>query len=143
MTVREIEVATIVASRSVAKSYSRSTHQSASRRASHADTSPSANCAGSSAPACGMLSSNGASWRSMRSQFECSFRSELHQGGSCGLLLCARVLEGGLVTASLWFGSALLDAGWTDGVRFSIAAGRIAAIESGVAPTGEDERHAT
>lgn len=46
------------------------------------------------------------------------------------------------MTASLWFGSALLDAGWTDGVRFSIAAGRIAAIESGVAPTGEDERHA-
>jgi formimidoylglutamate deiminase len=46
------------------------------------------------------------------------------------------------MTASLWFGAALLDAGWTDGVRFSIEAGRIAAIESGVAPTAADERHA-
>jgi formiminoglutamate deiminase len=43
---------------------------------------------------------------------------------------------------SLWFESALLDAGWTDGVRFAIADGRIARIESGVAPTSEDERHA-
>ncbi len=43
---------------------------------------------------------------------------------------------------NLWFGSALLDAGWTDGVRFAIAEGRIVRIESGVAPTPEDERHA-
>jgi formiminoglutamate deiminase len=43
---------------------------------------------------------------------------------------------------NLWFEAALLDAGWTKAVRFAIADGRIAHIESGVAPTPEDERHA-
>lgn len=43
---------------------------------------------------------------------------------------------------SLWFDSALLDAGWTDSVRVAIDGGRIARIESGVAATPEDERHA-
>lgn len=42
---------------------------------------------------------------------------------------------------SLWFGSALLDTGWVDHVRFGIAAGRIVRIDVGVEPTPQDERH--
>jgi formiminoglutamate deiminase len=43
---------------------------------------------------------------------------------------------------SLWFGSALLPEGWADGVRVTIAAQTIARIETGVAATPSDERHA-
>lgn len=43
---------------------------------------------------------------------------------------------------SLWFGSALLDAGWVDNVRFGIEAGRIVRIDSGVEPARHDEQHA-
>jgi formimidoylglutamate deiminase len=70
------------------------------------------------------------------------FQWVLRQNDSRGLVLCARAREDTLGTTSLWFGSALLDAGWTDGVRFTLEAGRIAAIEGGVAPTGADEQHA-
>src|SRR5580704_647126 len=70
------------------------------------------------------------------------FQWVLRQNYSRGLVLCARAREDTLGTTSLWFGSALLDAGWTDGVRFTLEAGRIAAIEGGVAPTGADEQHA-
>lgn len=43
---------------------------------------------------------------------------------------------------TLWFQTALLPQGWTESVRFHIAAGRIARIESGVAAGAGDERHA-
>lgn len=45
--------------------------------------------------------------------------------------------------AALHFTQALLPDGWASGVRIRIDSGRIAAIESGVAPGPEDERHAT
>jgi formimidoylglutamate deiminase len=43
---------------------------------------------------------------------------------------------------SLWFGSALLEAGWADNVRVAIEAGRIVRIDVGVAATPQDERYA-
>lgn len=43
---------------------------------------------------------------------------------------------------SLWFGSALLEAGWVDKVRLGVEAGRIVRIDTGVEPTQQDERHA-
>ena len=43
---------------------------------------------------------------------------------------------------SLWFGSALLEAGWADQVRLAIEAGRIVRIDVGVDATQQDERHA-
>jgi formimidoylglutamate deiminase len=43
---------------------------------------------------------------------------------------------------ALWFGTALLPAGWTARVRLTFADGRIARIESGVDPAPGDERHA-
>ncbi|HSY08906.1 MAG TPA: formimidoylglutamate deiminase [Steroidobacteraceae bacterium] len=43
---------------------------------------------------------------------------------------------------SLWFGSALLEAGWADNVRFAIAGGRIVRIDVGVEATPQDELHA-
>jgi formiminoglutamate deiminase len=42
---------------------------------------------------------------------------------------------------SLWFASAALGRGWTDKVRLTLDRGRIAHIETGVAPGAEDERH--
>lgn len=42
----------------------------------------------------------------------------------------------------LWFAEALLDTGWARGVRLTLAAGRIAAIETDVARDGSDEVHA-
>jgi formimidoylglutamate deiminase len=42
----------------------------------------------------------------------------------------------------LFFSEALLASGWSRDVRISIEGGRIAAVESGVAPRGGDERHA-
>ncbi len=42
----------------------------------------------------------------------------------------------------LWFETALLPQGWKDGVRITVAAGRIARIESGVDPGRGDEHHA-
>ncbi|MBV9695742.1 MAG: formimidoylglutamate deiminase [Gammaproteobacteria bacterium] len=44
---------------------------------------------------------------------------------------------------SLWFESALLPQGWVADVRISAAAGRIAALEAGVRPEPQDERHRT
>lgn len=41
----------------------------------------------------------------------------------------------------LWFESALLPDGWAGGVRLTAADGRIARIETGVAPAAADERH--
>jgi formimidoylglutamate deiminase len=43
---------------------------------------------------------------------------------------------------SLWFGAALLEAGWAEKVRFSIQAGRIDRIDIGVDAAAHDERHA-
>lgn len=43
--------------------------------------------------------------------------------------------------ASLWFASALTPAGWVEKVRFDIAGGRIARIETGVEPEPYDEQH--
>jgi formimidoylglutamate deiminase len=43
---------------------------------------------------------------------------------------------------SLWFGSALLETGWTDNVRLAIEAGRIVRIDVGVAATPQDEQYA-
>lgn len=42
----------------------------------------------------------------------------------------------------LYFDHALLGSGWAERVRLTIGDGRIAAIETGVAPDGGDERHA-
>jgi formimidoylglutamate deiminase len=43
---------------------------------------------------------------------------------------------------SLWFGTALLEAGWAEKVRFTIEAGRIDGIDIGVEAAAGDERHA-
>ncbi|HEX3651366.1 MAG TPA: formimidoylglutamate deiminase [Rhizomicrobium sp.] len=42
----------------------------------------------------------------------------------------------------LWFQTALLPQGWTDGVRLSTASGAVVTVEIDVAPSGDDERHA-
>jgi formimidoylglutamate deiminase len=42
----------------------------------------------------------------------------------------------------LFFSEALLPSGWSRNVRISIEGGRIATVESGVAPRGGDEHHA-
>jgi formimidoylglutamate deiminase len=42
----------------------------------------------------------------------------------------------------LWFRAALLPQGWADGVRLSIAEGRIEQLETGVQRRPEDEQHA-
>lgn len=42
---------------------------------------------------------------------------------------------------SLWFESALLEDGWADRVRLTLAGGRIETVEAGVDPQVEDERH--
>jgi len=42
---------------------------------------------------------------------------------------------------SLWFGAALLEAGWAEKVRFGIEAGRIDRIDVGVEAGSHDERH--
>lgn len=41
----------------------------------------------------------------------------------------------------LWFGTALLPQGWTDGVRLHVTSGRIARVETAIGPSAEDERH--
>ena len=43
---------------------------------------------------------------------------------------------------SLWFGAALLEAGWAQNVRLGIEAGCIGRIDVGVEAAQEDERHA-
>ncbi|MDB5479993.1 MAG: N-formimino-L-glutamate deiminase [Caulobacteraceae bacterium] len=43
---------------------------------------------------------------------------------------------------SLWFETALLPTGWADGVRLTIEAGAIAAVETGALPRAGDERAA-
>jgi len=43
---------------------------------------------------------------------------------------------------SLWFGAALLDAGWAEKVRFTIESGRIDRIDVGVEAAPRDEPHA-
>jgi formimidoylglutamate deiminase len=43
---------------------------------------------------------------------------------------------------NLWFGAALLEAGWAEKVRFGIEAGRIDRIDIGVEAAQADERHA-
>lgn len=42
----------------------------------------------------------------------------------------------------LWFATALLPGGWSEGVRISAAGGCIESVETGVEPGTEDERHA-
>ncbi len=42
---------------------------------------------------------------------------------------------------ALWFETALLDHGWTDRVRLTLAGGRIERVEAGVEPERSDERH--
>ncbi|WP_447724170.1 formimidoylglutamate deiminase [Sphingomonas koreensis] len=42
---------------------------------------------------------------------------------------------------NLWFESALLDNGWADRVRLTLANGRIETVETAVDPAPEDERH--
>jgi formimidoylglutamate deiminase len=42
---------------------------------------------------------------------------------------------------ALWFETALLDHGWTDRVRLTLAGGRIERVEAGVDPERGDERH--
>jgi len=42
---------------------------------------------------------------------------------------------------SLWFKTALLPQGWAEQVRLTVAHGRIAAVETGVPPAADDERH--
>lgn len=42
----------------------------------------------------------------------------------------------------LWFETALLPAGWADRVRVTIADGRVSAVETGIEPGADDERHA-
>jgi formiminoglutamate deiminase len=42
---------------------------------------------------------------------------------------------------NLWFESALLENGWSDRVRLTLANGRIETVEAGVDPAREDERH--
>jgi formimidoylglutamate deiminase len=44
--------------------------------------------------------------------------------------------------ASLWFESALLPGGWAQGVRLTADGGRIARVETAVAPAAGEERHA-
>lgn len=41
----------------------------------------------------------------------------------------------------LWFESALLENGWSERVRLTLADGRIETVETGVDPASEDERH--
>lgn len=41
----------------------------------------------------------------------------------------------------LWFESALLENGWSDRVRLTLANGKIETVEAGVDPAPEDERH--
>jgi formimidoylglutamate deiminase len=43
--------------------------------------------------------------------------------------------------SSLWFRTALLERGWVDQVRVTLADGRIADIAAGVEPQPQDERH--
>ena len=68
ITVLEIPVRTTVAPRDWAKSYNRSTHQSASFRASQGEANFDSTSAGMSTPVCGMLAINGASPRRIVSQ---------------------------------------------------------------------------
>ncbi|HSX55720.1 MAG TPA: amidohydrolase family protein, partial [Sphingomonas sp.] len=42
---------------------------------------------------------------------------------------------------NLWFESALLDDGWADRVRLTLAHGRIETVEAGVDPDVGDDRH--
>lgn len=42
----------------------------------------------------------------------------------------------------LWFETALMPQGWTQGVRIHVTDGRIAALDTGVPPQTDDERHA-
>lgn len=42
---------------------------------------------------------------------------------------------------NLWFESALLEHGWADRVRLTLASGRIERVEAGVDPAADDERH--
>src|ERR1700685_35907 len=43
---------------------------------------------------------------------------------------------------NLWFGAALLEAGWMEKVRFGTEAGRIERIDIGVKAAPQNERHA-
>jgi formimidoylglutamate deiminase len=43
--------------------------------------------------------------------------------------------------ATLFFEDALLPEGWSAGVRLTVSGGRISAVETGVPPGAEDERH--
>ncbi len=47
-----------------------------------------------------------------------------------------------MADTTLHFDHALLPSGWTSDVRLTIAAGRVAAIETGASPRAEDECHA-
>jgi formimidoylglutamate deiminase len=49
---------------------------------------------------------------------------------------------GGMRMTSLFFSEALLEGGWARDVRIACSGGRIAALETGVAPRPGDERHA-
>src|SRR2546429_2538176 len=60
MTVREMPVRTVVASRSPANPYKRSIHQSVSLRASHGEARAASTAAGMRVPVCGMHNSRGA-----------------------------------------------------------------------------------
>jgi formiminoglutamate deiminase len=44
---------------------------------------------------------------------------------------------------TLWFQSALTPQGWVEGVRVTVSDGVISRLQTGVAPTPADERHAT
>jgi formimidoylglutamate deiminase len=56
--------------------------------------------------------------------------------------MLTNVGEGMSRMVSLWFGSALLEAGWADDVRIGIEAGRIVRIEVGVTAAQDDEQFA-
>src|SRR2546429_6632143 len=139
MTVREMPVRTVVASRSPANPYKRSIHQSVSLRASHGEARAAATAAGMRVPVCGMHSSRGAEPRRT-----VSHGAEDSSSTGANLLQLRGAGQSSIMyaIASLWFESALLPQGWARGVRLSATDGYIERVTENAAPAPTDERHA-
>src|SRR2546430_4508963 len=139
MTVREMPVRTVVASRSPANPYKRSIHQSVSLRASHGEVRAASTAAGMSVPVCGMHSSRGAEPRRT-----VSHGAEDSSSTGANLLQLRGAGQSSIMyaMASLWFESALLPQGWARGVRLSATDGYIERVTENAAPAPTDERHA-
>ncbi len=103
-----------------------------------------------SRPECGMLSSSGAVPRAMFNHPGDVPMPKLYtaESGAAGALAGAPGTEPAHAeapigpSARLWFRSALLDGGWSEDVRLTVAGGRIVRVDPHVHPDPDDERHA-